>query len=292
MMIKSSLVTAMPTTTSMKNHHNHSNYHPHQQHTSYNSSSASYSLPTITSSQQTHRFPSMHSSGASNHPSSSHHVHNITLHTTQHSNNTSTGPHHHHSQSSSSLATPASNTTNIDVMFKKIMEAKFSTTLNEIENTFNQYDSHLSSTLRNIEEEFREMLSSNNLKKRSRRGSSSQQDSSSPQDSVSTAARGGDFENDSNSADCSMSKKRKRSNFSKKDKELLIDWLHKHAEYPYPTDEEKEELLERVSMTKDQLETWFVNNRKRLLPSSTSRKTPAMLQCEQFNMKLEQKLGV
>ena len=248
---------------------------------SHTTSSASYALPTTTTTttqtSQQHRFPS----ALSNSPS---HHHHHQVHTTSLNNN---------NNNSSTVSSSNNGATNIDVMFKKIMEAKFSTTLHEIENTFSQYDSQLSSTLRNIEEEFREFLSNTNLKKRSRRGSSSQAESNSPQDSVSTAARGDVYgENDSNSVDCSSSKKRKRSNFSKKDKELLIDWLHQHAEYPYPTDEEKEELLEKVSMTKDQLETWFVNNRKRLLPTNTARKTPAMLQCEQFNMKLEQKLGV
>nr|CAG4709952.1 unnamed protein product [Naegleria fowleri] len=300
-MIKSSLVTAMPSTASMKhaktnNNNNHPMYHPHHHNqqpsrpfshpsssfnSSHTTSSASYALPTTTTTttqtSQQHRFPS----ALSNSPS---HHHHHQVHTTSLNNN---------NNNSSTVSSSNNGATNIDVMFKKIMEAKFSTTLHEIENTFSQYDSQLSSTLRNIEEEFREFLSNTNLKKRSRRGSSSQAESNSPQDSVSTAARGDVYgENDSNSVDCSSSKKRKRSNFSKKDKELLIDWLHQHAEYPYPTDEEKEELLEKVSMTKDQLETWFVNNRKRLLPTNTARKTPAMLQCEQFNMKLEQKLGV
>ena len=152
------------------------------------------------------------------------------------------------------------------------MEAKFTSTLSDIENNFTQFDSHLSSTLKSIELDFRSLLET---KKRGRNT-----------DSCSTICDTDDY------STTSGGKKRKRSNFSKKDKELLIEWLQNHSDYPYPTDEEKDELLETVSMTKDQLETWFVNNRKRLLPSSTSRKTPAMLQCEEFNTKLEKKLVV
>ncbi|KAL9647673.1 hypothetical protein ABK040_015162 [Willaertia magna] len=87
-------------------------------------------------------------------------------------------------------------------------------------------------------------------------------------------------------------KKRKRSKFTKEDKEVLINWLKEHEDYPYPNENEKQMLLERVGMTKEQLETWFVNNRKRLLPGKKSRKTPAMLECEKFKQKLVEKMAV
>ncbi|KAF0973035.1 hypothetical protein FDP41_008699 [Naegleria fowleri] len=96
------------------------------------------------------------------------------------------------------------------------------------------------------------------------------------------------------SADCSSSssaspatKKRKRTTFAKADIALLTKWLHSHSSNPYPTDEEKQTLLKSVNMTKEQLETWFVNNRKRLLPQHKYvRKTPVRVESETFNQRL------
>ena len=164
---------------------------------------------------------------------------------------------------------------------RRLVEAKVSSSLLDLEH-------HFQASLSSIIDEFKyNVLEASSQKKRTRLNGSDC-------DSLRNQQREDSFElNDSYSSNSSSGpKKRKRSNFSKKDKELLIEWLQHHSEYPYPTDEEKDDLLERVSMTKDQLETWFVNNRKRLLPSAVNRKTPAMLQCEQFNQQLEQKMIV
>ncbi|EFC36711.1 predicted protein [Naegleria gruberi] len=208
--------------------------------------------------------PSIHTT--TNSMNQPYHSHSSSLH---HSTTTTNNNNHHHN-----TQFLKSNQSSIDAMFRKLMEAKFSSTLSDIESNFNQFDNNLSSTLKMIESDFKSLFET---KKRGRIISSDTSSTMCDQDDYSTA---------------SGSKKRKRSNFSKKDKELLIEWLQNHSDYPYPSDEEKDELLERVSMTKDQLETWFVNNRKRLLPTATARKTPAMLQCEEFNTKLEKKLVV
>ena len=60
-------------------------------------------------------------------------------------------------------------------------------------------------------------------------------------------------------------RKRKRTTYSKAHTDILKNFIIRNPDYPYPSEEQKQELLKEIeySMTKEQLETWFVNHRKR-----------------------------
>eukprot|EP00002_Diphylleia_rotans_P025369 TRINITY_DN500_c0_g1_i3.p1 TRINITY_DN500_c0_g1~~TRINITY_DN500_c0_g1_i3.p1 ORF type:complete len:218 (-),score=47.69 TRINITY_DN500_c0_g1_i3:544-1197(-) len=72
---------------------------------------------------------------------------------------------------------------------------------------------------------------------------------------------------DSESADPSKGNKKKRGNLPKSATDELKGWLHNHLNYPYPTEDEKYELVQRTSLTLCQVNNWFINARRRLLPS-------------------------
>lgn len=55
----------------------------------------------------------------------------------------------------------------------------------------------------------------------------------------------------------------KRSNLPKKTVEILNNWLLNHLHNPYPSPQEKMELLEQTGLTKVQLSNWFINVRRR-----------------------------
>jgi hypothetical protein len=47
---------------------------------------------------------------------------------------------------------------------------------------------------------------------------------------------------------------------------VLKDWFYKHSHSPYPTEEEKERFTKELSLTILQVNNWFTNARRRLLP--------------------------
>lgn len=59
--------------------------------------------------------------------------------------------------------------------------------------------------------------------------------------------------------------KKRRQNIPRKVNEILIDWLREHLSYPYPTKEEKMELLNKTTLGVERLDRWFMNARKRKL---------------------------
>ena len=56
-----------------------------------------------------------------------------------------------------------------------------------------------------------------------------------------------------------------RPNLSKMVVGIFKDWLYSHQDNPYPTNQEKQELMTKTGVTLDVLNNWFVNNRRRLL---------------------------
>lgn len=48
---------------------------------------------------------------------------------------------------------------------------------------------------------------------------------------------------------------------------LLKDWIFAHAFHPYPDEEEKKELCLQTGLTIHQLNNWFINARRRVLPA-------------------------
>lgn len=49
--------------------------------------------------------------------------------------------------------------------------------------------------------------------------------------------------------------------------QVLKDWLFTHANCPYPGDEEKAHLCQQTGLSLHQLNNWFINARRRILPA-------------------------
>ena len=48
--------------------------------------------------------------------------------------------------------------------------------------------------------------------------------------------------------------------------QMMLDWLRKHQDNPYPNDDEKEMLIQKTKLTINQINFWFTNARRRILP--------------------------
>ena len=49
----------------------------------------------------------------------------------------------------------------------------------------------------------------------------------------------------------------------------MTEWLREHRDNPYPNDDEKEALIASTRLTMNQINYWFTNARRRLLPKWT-----------------------
>jgi len=58
----------------------------------------------------------------------------------------------------------------------------------------------------------------------------------------------------------------RRYNFSTDVANVLKLWLKDHLDKPYPTDSEKKMLAEKTNLTVDQINSWFINARRRIVP--------------------------
>ncbi|KAJ3275794.1 hypothetical protein HDV01_007261 [Terramyces sp. JEL0728] len=66
--------------------------------------------------------------------------------------------------------------------------------------------------------------------------------------------------------------KRGRQNHTYKQNELLKDWMQAHRSNPYPSEEEKIQLMKETGLTLMQVNTWFINARRRFLIKSVPTK--------------------
>lgn len=74
---------------------------------------------------------------------------------------------------------------------------------------------------------------------------------------------------------------KKREKTPPESQRLLKDWLFTHSHHPYPTDSEKEHLCCATSLSLQQLNNWFINARRRILPNyvqGQQQKSPQSLQ--------------
>ncbi|KAI9731266.1 MAG: hypothetical protein M1818_007891 [Claussenomyces sp. TS43310] len=64
------------------------------------------------------------------------------------------------------------------------------------------------------------------------------------------------------------SKQRKRrGNLPKETTDKLRAWFVAHLQHPYPTEDEKQELMRQTGLQMNQISNWFINARRRQLPS-------------------------
>ena len=71
-------------------------------------------------------------------------------------------------------------------------------------------------------------------------------------------------------------KGRKRTFISMKSTDILKQWLFEHFNHPYPNDDEKDVLCLRTNLTISQLNNWFINARRRILPAYLKNRAGAM----------------
>jgi hypothetical protein len=53
--------------------------------------------------------------------------------------------------------------------------------------------------------------------------------------------------------------RRKGRRFAKETTDYLNAWLHRHSEYPYPSEDEKMQLCHATGLSRTQLSGWMVN---------------------------------
>lgn len=61
--------------------------------------------------------------------------------------------------------------------------------------------------------------------------------------------------------------KQKRTNYPKQISKLLKSWLRENINNPYPTEKEKQFLCDRTGLDHTQINNWFINARRRILPT-------------------------
>jgi hypothetical protein len=64
------------------------------------------------------------------------------------------------------------------------------------------------------------------------------------------------------------SKQRKRrGNLPKETTDKLRAWFMAHLHHPYPSEDEKQELMRQTGLQMNQISNWFINARRRQLPA-------------------------
>lgn len=61
--------------------------------------------------------------------------------------------------------------------------------------------------------------------------------------------------------------KKRRGNLPRQVTEVLRVWLNSNLQHPYPTDEEKAQLMKQTGLTLNQISNWFINARRRRIPA-------------------------
>lgn len=65
--------------------------------------------------------------------------------------------------------------------------------------------------------------------------------------------------------------KNKRANYPKKISRILKNWLKENMNNPYPSESEKIMLIEHTGLDATQINNWFINARRRILPFMKSK---------------------
>ncbi|KUJ19356.1 uncharacterized protein LY89DRAFT_731756 [Mollisia scopiformis] len=61
--------------------------------------------------------------------------------------------------------------------------------------------------------------------------------------------------------------KKRRGNLPKETTDKLRAWFINHLQHPYPTEDEKQELMRQTNLQMNQISNWFINARRRQLPA-------------------------
>ncbi|KAH8818979.1 hypothetical protein DL96DRAFT_144732 [Flagelloscypha sp. PMI_526] len=68
---------------------------------------------------------------------------------------------------------------------------------------------------------------------------------------------------------------RKRGKLPKETTDFLKAWLHRHADHPYPSEEEKKQLCHATGLSMSQVSNWMINARRRILaPAHRAAQSP------------------
>ncbi|KAJ4217902.1 homeodomain super [Fusarium falciforme] len=66
--------------------------------------------------------------------------------------------------------------------------------------------------------------------------------------------------------------RKRRGKFPKETTDKLRAWFVAHLQHPYPTEDEKQELMRQTGMQMNQISNWFINARRRQLPTMISKR--------------------
>ncbi|KAK3368187.1 homeobox domain-containing protein [Podospora didyma] len=61
--------------------------------------------------------------------------------------------------------------------------------------------------------------------------------------------------------------RKRRGNLPKPTTDILRSWFLAHLSHPYPSEEEKQELMRQTGLQMNQISNWFINARRRQLPT-------------------------
>ncbi|UNI21483.1 homeodomain super [Purpureocillium takamizusanense] len=61
--------------------------------------------------------------------------------------------------------------------------------------------------------------------------------------------------------------RKRRGNLPKETTDKLRAWFVAHLQHPYPTEDEKQDLMRQTGLQMNQISNWFINARRRQLPA-------------------------
>jgi hypothetical protein len=61
--------------------------------------------------------------------------------------------------------------------------------------------------------------------------------------------------------------RKRRGNLPKETTDKLRAWFVAHLQHPYPTEDEKQDLMRQTGLQMNQISNWFINARRRQLPT-------------------------
>lgn len=64
--------------------------------------------------------------------------------------------------------------------------------------------------------------------------------------------------------------RKRRGNLPKETTDKLRAWFVAHLNHPYPTEDEKQKLMQQTGLQMNQISNWFINARRRQLPNMIS----------------------